>query len=199
MTCSYRLLYFEQDRRGRFIAPGHYPELALATATTHDLPTLAGYWKAHDLDLRRRLNLFPTSRHERNAHETRARDRVSLLKALRREKLWGKEKDGLPAFHEALLEAIHVFLARTPSLILMVQLEDTLGETGQANLPGTADEHPNWQRRMSLDLDDMLANPRFVRLAARIRQARNAPAEVFGRSRAGLRRTGESTTARGKP
>jgi len=33
-----------------------------STATPHDMPTLRSYWEARDIDLRRRLRLFPSER-----------------------------------------------------------------------------------------------------------------------------------------
>jgi (1->4)-alpha-D-glucan 1-alpha-D-glucosylmutase len=70
---SYRLLYFEQPGQGRFKPSAEYPRLALAAVTTHDLPTLAGYWAAHDLQLRGQLHLFPSPRLEREAYASRSR------------------------------------------------------------------------------------------------------------------------------
>jgi 4-alpha-glucanotransferase len=48
------------------------------------------------------------------------------------------------------------FLADTPSRLLMVSLEDASNEVDQVNVPGTIDEHPNWRRRLSVPLEDLL-------------------------------------------
>ena len=45
------------------------------------------------------------------------------------------------------------FLARTPSRLLAVSLEDLLGVIDQPNIPGTIDEHPNWRQRLPVALD----------------------------------------------
>ena len=56
---SYRVLYFEKDG-DRFKRPEEYPGLALACVTTHDLATLQGFWRGADLELKRRLKLYPS-------------------------------------------------------------------------------------------------------------------------------------------
>src|SRR5262249_55584831 len=66
---SYRLLYFEREPDGGFKAPDHYPSLALAAASTHDLPTVAGWWRGGDIALRSALELYPSA-------EPRERDRA---------------------------------------------------------------------------------------------------------------------------
>jgi 4-alpha-glucanotransferase len=49
--------------------------------------------------------------------------------------------------------------------VLLVQAEDMLGETEQANLPGTVSGHPNWQRKLSLDLEDWATDTRLTETA----------------------------------
>jgi 4-alpha-glucanotransferase len=56
---SYKVFYFEKDEHDEFRAPESYPHLAVATVSTHDLPTLAGFWKAEDIHLRKQLGMFP--------------------------------------------------------------------------------------------------------------------------------------------
>ena len=48
------------------------------------------------------------------------------------------------------------FLADTPSRLMMVTLEDALGEVEQVNLPGTIDGDRNWRRRYAAPLEEML-------------------------------------------
>ena len=47
----YKVLLFEKVEGGRFREPGHFERRAIATVTTHDLPTLRGYWEGRDLAL----------------------------------------------------------------------------------------------------------------------------------------------------
>ena len=46
---------FERNGDGSFKRPEDYPPQALVSSTTHDLPTLAGFWAGHDIDARRAL------------------------------------------------------------------------------------------------------------------------------------------------
>ena len=79
---SYRVLLFAKRADGSFIAPGEYPRRAIATATTHDLPTLRGYWSGGDIDLRQRLSLYPNEETRQHVADERVRDRHALLGAL---------------------------------------------------------------------------------------------------------------------
>lgn len=150
---SYRVLYFERVHDDGFAPPRAYPAQALVAATTHDLPTLRGWWTGHDQDLRLRLGLYAEETAYERERADRMADRERLFEALREAGLAAPDApipDELDAEHVA---AIHRYLSRTAGSILMVQIEDALGEVEQPNLPGTTDEHPNWKRRLPLDLD----------------------------------------------
>jgi 4-alpha-glucanotransferase len=60
----------------------------------------------------------------------------------------------------------------------MVHFEDILGQLDQPNLPGTVQEHPNWQRKLPLNLSDLLADPRLLALVGRIRSGRAGSAQA---------------------
>ncbi len=154
---SYRLFYFERQQDGHFMPPGWYPEQALVAASTHDLPTLAGYWKGRDIEVRSQLKLFPNEDARINQIAGRREDKARLLIDLAREGLLpdglSTNPDDLPEPPPTLLRAILYYIARTPARIALVQAEDMLGLTEQANLPGTVDEQPNWRRKLPLELE----------------------------------------------
>ncbi len=79
---SYRLLYFEHDHDGRFRPPQDYPRDALVSATTHDLPTLAGFWLGRDIDARREAGLLPDDAAYQSMRADRAREKQKLLDLL---------------------------------------------------------------------------------------------------------------------
>ena len=163
---SYRLLWFERDTEGRFLPPGDYPPLSLVAASTHDLATISGFWSGHDLDVRTNLGLFPSLQDEKQARKERCQAREWLLRALRREGLVAAGEVNV----DTVIESIHRFLARAPSVLLMVQFEDLLGERDQANMPGTTTQHPNWRRRIPLALETLMRDPRVLSLAESLRK-----------------------------
>lgn len=167
---SYRVLYFEKEADGGFKRPQDYPRQALAVAATHDLATLPGFWHGHDLKIRSDLGLFPSRDVEEWIVAERAAERKALLQALAREGLEiGAEGDVNPS---DLVEAVYRYLARSPSHIVAVQIEDVLGQLDQVNMPGTIFEHPNWCRRLPKTVDEILSDNRFVSLCRALRHER---------------------------
>ena len=173
---SYRVFYFERGGSGAWKSPGDYPVQSLAVVTTHDLPTLAGFWSGEDLRVRAGLGAFTDDATRRQAWEERQRDKGGILSALKREGLLpnGVTDDlaSTPAMTTELCHAIHLYLARTPSSIMLANLEDGLGELSQTNLPGTVDSHPNWTRKYPIPVGELLSDPRLQQLGAVLRLTR---------------------------
>ncbi|HUP31137.1 MAG TPA: malto-oligosyltrehalose synthase, partial [Usitatibacter sp.] len=160
---SYRLLMFEREGAG-FKPPSAYPRRALVAWSTHDLPTLAGWWQEEDLRTRAELGLLQGDP-LREQREDRARSRQGMIDALAKEGLADPatlRADG--PFSEELADAVHVFAARASSSVMVVQMEDVLGQVEQANLPGTVEQHPNWKRKLALPLEDWSRDARFRRV-----------------------------------
>ena len=178
---SFHPFLFEREEDDTFTAPANFPRQALVCASTHDLPTLAGLWKGVDIDTRAALDLLGTASQRNSTLITRAQDRARLLMALDREQLL---PDGasihpvaLPELTLPFVMAIHSYLARTPSQIFIVQPEDMLGMEEQANLPASLDhQHPNWRRRLTLDLEEWPRDERFIALGALLRLERGSAA-----------------------
>ncbi len=170
---SCRVFYFEQDG-GRFRDPGEFPRQATVSVATHDLATLRGYWTADDIAIKARLGIFRSVDEETRAREDRARDKRLLLEALARAGLLpeGIDRAADVAWSQAISDALHVYLARTPSVLLALQLDDILGEQVQVNLPGTSSEYPNWRRRHSVTLEAMENDPALATSLAAVAKAR---------------------------
>ncbi len=146
---SYQVMLFERDWRGEFWPPEHYAERALVTFTTHDLPTFAGWLAQHDLRMREAARL-PSG----ETAEERAQAVAALHEALRRH--------GFPA---CTFGAVAGYLASSPTRLLAIALEDVLDLPDQANGPGTTSEHPNWRRRLPLELERIREDPRLAEIA----------------------------------
>ena len=169
---SYRVLFFEQDAEtGSFKEPGAYPDLALAVVGSHDLPTFRGWWEGRDIDLKERLGLFPEAEEATRQREMRRRDQDQLVAALRRE---GLLAEGGPPSIPVLSRAAHAYLARTPSMLAMAQIDDLTDEADPVNVPTTSDEHPNWRRRQSMTLENLAERPRFLDIGEIFRAQRRS-------------------------
>jgi 4-alpha-glucanotransferase len=137
---SYQVMLFERAPDGSFLPPESYRENALVTFSTHDLATFAGWTRGHDLAVKRELNMDPgETDQERKAAQLELRRALSFRGA-----------DDLDFASAA------GFLAQTPARLLVVAIEDASGVREQANVPGTVDEHPNWRRRLPVQLEDLM-------------------------------------------
>lgn len=164
---STRMMMFERSRGGGFKSAKSYRRNAVTSATNHDLPPLRGYVDATDLELRRRIGLFKNKAEWLKAVEQRKRDVKALLRRLVQEKLLSRDEARDPAAlsHDRLVEAVHGFLAKTPSRVIAVMLDDLFGDSEPINLPGVGpDQHASWTRRMSRSLEDGLKDKQVVRL-----------------------------------
>ena len=160
---SYRLLYFEQDRTGRFRRPEEYPRDALVSATTHDLPTLAGFWVGRDIEARRDAGLLPDDGSYHRMRHERALQKQKLLELLIELRLlpawYPRNALDLPELTGELHNAIVGFLASTPAMLMVLNQEDLLKQTEQQNLPGSTAEYPNWRRKMKAAVEELWTSP----------------------------------------
>ena len=158
---SYRLAWFERAADGRRRRAADYPRLALAAATTHDLPTVAGFLEGSDLAELRDIGVVAGDRFD-EAAAAQERERESLCRLLHDEgRLDAGEQDV-----GATVAALHAFLASTPAMLVAATLEDALQVRDRPNVPGTTTERPNWSRPLPVPLDELACDPRLRRLAA---------------------------------
>lgn len=160
---SYRLLYFERQPDGAFKAPSEYPPLAIVSSTTHDLPTLAGFWTGRDIESRRAAGLVDEAGY-RAQWTSREQDKQQLLNVLHFLQLlpsgYPDHIRHVPELSGELHNAIIGFLAATPSQLLVLNQEDLTKETEQQNLPGATWQYPNWQRKMRYTIEELDSDPR---------------------------------------
>jgi 4-alpha-glucanotransferase len=152
----YKVLLFERHPDGSFKQPAEYLKNALATVTTHDLPTLRSWWESEDIALRERLNLYPSAEIVKQVQAARARELPAMMQALVDQGLWRwQPADGLPDYSPALARAIQAYLGLSAANFAMIQLEDLIGMITPTNVPGTYLEHANWQRKIALDTSEI--------------------------------------------
>ncbi|MEV0897754.1 4-alpha-glucanotransferase [Actinoplanes sp. NPDC049802] len=153
------VLWFTRDDEGGYRPSAGYPRNALASVSTHDLPTASGFLAGEQVEVRAALGQLagPVER-ERAAWR---RDRAQLFDRLRAEGLLS----GARPSAEEVVVAMHEFLARTPCRLVTASLHDVLMERRQPNLPGTFDEYPNWRIPLSRDLAGVVADPLFRKVA----------------------------------
>ena len=156
---SYRLFYFEKDNKNRsFKRSSEYPQQALVSSTTHDLPTLAGFWQFRDIEARRAAGLADEAGYQRQIDD-RKREKQSMLDTLHAENLlpqhYPRDAAQIPELDGDLHNAVVGFLAQVPSLILLLNQEDFTKETEQQNLPGSTAQYPNWQRKMKVKIEEL--------------------------------------------
>ena len=161
------VMQFEQDEHG-FRPPRHYRSASLASAGTHDTPTLKGWWSGRDIEVRHRLG-HTTTKDCAAALTARAAERGALCRLLVEEGQAPPDLD--PATpprqaDDAIVVALHALLAGASSSLLAVQLDDALGVVEQQNLPGTIDEHPNWRRRYPVAVEELAGHPGLAAIAA---------------------------------
>jgi 4-alpha-glucanotransferase len=168
-----QVLWFERTQSGGFRSPRRWSRHAAALTTTHDLPTVAGWWRGGDIDWAWRLG--------RDA-EHATKDAALAARAADRRRLWrAAEAAGAasgpappPDQPDAAVDAAIGLVARTPDQVALVAAEDIAGLAEQPNLPGTIDEHPNWRRRLP-PTDAMWADPAARRRAAILNAERPRP------------------------
>ncbi len=142
-----RVLWFERDADAHFTPPGTWTPRAAAMTSTHDLPTLAGWWAGRDIEWHERLGHLADPA---DTGRQRAADRAALWQAFRDSGATAAEcpgEDDTAGFTDAACR--HV--GRSACELVMLPVEDALGLLEQPNLPGTLDEHPNWRRRLPAD------------------------------------------------
>ncbi|WP_309116910.1 4-alpha-glucanotransferase [Saccharothrix sp.] len=158
---SSAVLWFQRDYK----KPGHplkpprtWTETAMASISTHDLPTAAGFLQAEHVRVRAELGQFAgdVEREYRSA----ATERAELEELLKTE--------GVPA--DDLVTALHALLAKAPSLLLLTSPQDALGDTRQPNLPGTVDQYPNWRIPLPVRVGGLFTDARVLRVAEVLRR-----------------------------
>ncbi len=153
-----RVLWFEREG-ARFSPPSAYPPLSVACVATHDLATLAGWWRGADIAELLALGLRSLSQAE-SAIATRRAEKEALVAALLAEGLIDASPSEDDPIGDAIAAAVHAFVGGAGSMFASAQCDDLAGEVVATNLPGTDRERPNWRIRTGQDVRSVFASSR---------------------------------------
>lgn len=174
---SYKLFFGERAYDGGFIAPQDYEPQAMAAVTTHDMPTLYGWWKNLDLTLGEKFGIYTSITAARLAAERRTA-KQRMLDSLHGLLSAGPEvprfADDIPEMTPALVKAIEVHMCRGSCALYSAQLEDFIGVEKPVNIPGTFREYPNWRRKLTMNLDEIFSRSEIIELTDAMTAARES-------------------------
>jgi 4-alpha-glucanotransferase len=161
-----RVLWFERNDHA-FNSPETWDHTAVAMTSTHDLPTVAGWWHGSDITTRAESGRLGVGVQEAEVSAERTDDRGALWHAISQS---GAAVGDAPSPNdtEPVVDAALAFVAATPSPLCLPPIEDLLGIEEQPNLPGTIDQHPNWRRRLAAEAGTLFNDPRTAQRVAQL-------------------------------
>ena len=173
---SFKVMFFERWwESGLFKRPNEFNKKSVVTVATHDTATLAGWWTGKDLEWREKLDIYPTKEAGEDDRNSRNGDRKMLIDALNDLNVIDMEnlpQQSPPIMNTELTLAVQKYLAKAPSHIQLIPMEDALECVEQVNIPGTIDEHPNWLQKLPVTLDEFWATDSVIQLVETMTIAR---------------------------
>ncbi|KAA9162010.1 4-alpha-glucanotransferase [Amycolatopsis acidicola] len=159
---SSAVLWFQRDYDSPghpFVPPRDWDTEAMASITTHDLPTVTGWLTEEHVRIREELGLLTEPGRE---YEAAREERAALIDFL--------AEQGIPG--EDPVAALHALLASASSRLLLTAPADVTGQRRQPNLPGTVEQYPNWRIPLPVTVDEFFAATGVHSLIATLRAAR---------------------------
>lgn len=165
------------EREGTALrAPNRYRTGQLAAVNTHDMPPAFGYLQGEDLLIRKTLNLLeqPLAQAQAEANELMR----EVIQALQ---WYGSLSPDFSSqlqtdtgyTHKDLEEiviALHRYVGRSPSKLVVASLSDLSGQVRSQNQPGTNQEYPNWRmplqdsKHLPVELEQLKQNEFALKL-----------------------------------
>jgi|TARA_A100001391_G_C5084492_1_gene280791 4-alpha-glucanotransferase len=151
-----------------------WPVHTVAMPSTHDLPTLAGWWAGCDIQWRERLGAIREDQADEIWAE-RHRDKKELWRTLADAGLVTDEDIAQVA---APREALLAFIADAAAPLALFPLEDLMGLFAQPNLPGTdpagSKQYPSWIQRFPTSVEHIFGERNVRASVATLKRARYA-------------------------
>lgn len=158
---AYNLFYFEFEE-GKSKPLSHYPYQAMTTLSTHDLPTVKGYWQEYDIELGKQYGVYPNNDVLNYVQENRIFSKKAFSQAL--------EEQGIIAESESVIMSdklnhqLQTYVAETNSALFATQPEDWLTMLEPVNIPGTSTEYPNWRRKLTKTTEEIFRDAKVKAL-----------------------------------
>ncbi|WP_039970675.1 4-alpha-glucanotransferase, partial [Vibrio halioticoli] len=116
--------------------------LSLSVLSTHDTPTLSGFWHGKDIDFYKKIAKYSTSEYrlckaKREQHKQSLLSQISLQMTPKYKRMSQK-----------LMTQLHLHVASKESALFSFQLEDWLGMETPVNIPSTSHHYSNWRRKL---------------------------------------------------
>lgn len=171
---SYKIFFWEKAQDGGFISPRDYVDQAMSALSTHDMPTIEGWWSHADLQLGKQLGLYNDD-NVRSIGEARYQDQQRILDSLHWHKVIpdtiSHDARNCPMSKE-LRNGMQIHMCLGNCALFSTQIEDWLGMDKPVNVPGTSDEYPNWRRKLSKNINDIFADKEIIALTKAMTEAR---------------------------
>lgn len=171
---SYKLFFGERATDGGFIDPKLYEKHAMSALTTHDMPTIKGWWEGQDLSLGCRLGVYTEDEAKelsviRKDSKQRILDSMHGLGSIGND--IAKNAEDVP-YSKDLVLGMQVHMCHGSCTLYSTQIEDWIGIDKPVNVPGTFREYPNWKRKLTADLEDIFSNEYVQKLCKAMTEAR---------------------------
>ncbi len=139
-----------------------------AFVDTHDTATFAGWFAGRDIGDRSGLGLVSEEQVSDDLLRRRRARETLVDRLIASELLAEDDSADAIAVHAALVAE----LGQSDAGIVVVNVEDCWGELDPQNVPGTTDEHANFERPLAASLDEMAVDPRLRHTLGGLAQAR---------------------------
>lgn len=172
---SYKIFYFEFDEKGQSRDLNSYPYQAMTTLSTHDLPTINGYWRGYDFELGEQFGVYPDPKILSILQAQRVNAKAQILQRLNEQSISVSPEITAELNSAVSMQFVHLlqhYVANVSSGLFGFQPEDWLGMTEPVNIPGTSTQYANWRRRLTANTNDIFANSEIQNLLKTVNQIR---------------------------
>ncbi|WP_202903605.1 4-alpha-glucanotransferase, partial [Aggregatibacter actinomycetemcomitans] len=172
---SYKIFYFEFDKQGQSRNLRDYPYQAMTTLSTHDLPTINGYWRSYDFELGQKYGVYPNRQILEILKKGRVKAKAGILQRLKEHDIdvdTGINETLSSDVNKKFVHQLQSYVAEVNSALFGFQPEDWLGMTEPVNIPGTSMQYANWRRRLTQNTDAIFADQDIQKLLKEVNAKR---------------------------